>query len=297
MPLREPLLVFLPGTGMVPDKLDLVLSMGAYAGYRTIGLSYDNRISVDSCDTSACGDDCHGEMREEAIVGNDTSNLLEVQKADSILERLYTVLVGLHEEDISDGTNDFGWDEYYVPLGGASELAFNNIIWRNIVVSGFSQGAGHAARIAKETVVEGLVVLDGANDTCINNANEAQPADWVLNLSDASANRPRFGVRHAHGELPPYVASDTWLALGLGISGMDDLDDGVMNLPPVNAAATAQLAVSSDQDCGQHKSMARDGCMPTSPVSRSTSRKPEKLHLYAEYLLRFCFASGAIVNP
>ena len=33
---------------MEPDKHDLVLSMAAYAGYRTIGLSYDNTFSVSS---------------------------------------------------------------------------------------------------------------------------------------------------------------------------------------------------------------------------------------------------------
>ena len=282
---------------MEPDKHDLVLSMAAYAGYRTIGLSYDNTSSVSSmCTGSTCGDDCHGKVREEAILGLDRSSLLVVEKGDSILERLYTTLVGLHEEDIADGTNHYGWDAYYVPLGGAPELSFNNIVWNKIVVAGFSQGAGHAALIAKEILVEGLVVFDGADDECLNASLIEQPADWMLDLVDVSADRPRYALAHARTQTPPYVAPLTWLSLGFGVSGADDLDNIVMEYPPFNAAFTTQLPVA-DPDCSQHNSMARDECMPTNPVSESEARKPEKVHLYSEYLLRFCFASGAIVAP
>ena len=148
---------------MEPNKHDLVLSMAAYAGYRAIGLSYDNTIRLDRCVIiQICGDNCHGKVREEAILGTDTSNLLTIEKADSVMERLYSLLAGLYEEDISDGTNNYGWDSYFVPLNGAPELSFNNIVWNKIIISGFSQGAGHAALIAKEVVVEGLFVIDGA---------------------------------------------------------------------------------------------------------------------------------------
>jgi hypothetical protein len=288
---RDSLFVFLPGSNMEPDKHDLVLGMAAYAGYRTIGLSYDNTTSVGSiCETSTCGDNCQGKAREEAILGLDRTNLLAIEKADSILERLYTILAGLHEEDIADGTNDYGWDAYFVPLGGAPQLSFNNIVWSKIVVGGFSQGAGHAAFIAKEVVVKGIIVIDGADDECVNVNLTKQPADWILDLADASANRPRYAMGHARTQTPPYVAPATWLSLGFGISGVDDLDNIFMEYPPYNAAMTSQLPVN-DPDCGEHASMARDECMPTNPISEVAAKKPEKAHLYSEYLLRFCAVS------
>ena len=295
--MRDPLVVFLPGTNMEPNKHDLVLSMAAYAGYRAIGLSYDNTNQVGSmCNNSICGDNCHGKVREEAILGTDTSNLLTIEKADSVMERLYSLLAGLYEEDISDGTNNYGWDSYFVPLNGAPELSFNNLVWNKIIISGFSQGAGHAALIAKEVVVEGLFVMDGADDECLNANQDQQPADWILDLADASANRPRYAVGHARGQTPPYVATPAWLSLGFGVSGVDDLDNILMEYPPYSAAFTNQLPIN-DADCSEHMSMARDECMPTNPVSALTSKKTEKIHLYAEYLLRFCFASGNIVSP
>lgn len=295
--LRDPLVVFLPGSSMEPDKHDLVLSMSAYAGYRTIGLSYDNTTSVHSmCNNSICGDDCHRNVREEAILGLDRSNLLTVEKADSILERLYSILAGLYDEDISDGTNDYRWDTYFVPLNGAPELSFTNIVWNKIVISGFSQGAGHAALISKEVLVEGLFILDGADDECLNANSDKQPADWILDQVDVSADRPRYAVGHARTQTPPYVAPATWLSQGFGIAGADDLDDNVMQYPPMNAAFTTQLPIN-DPDCSEHMSMSRDECMPTNPVSELAARKAEKVFLYSEYLLRFCFVSGANVTP
>jgi hypothetical protein len=280
---------------MEPDKHDHVLSIAAYAGYRTIGLSYDNTGSVSSfCDTSTCGDNCHGNLREEAILGEDRSPVTVIESADSILERLYNLLVELHLEDMADGTNDLAWDQFYVPLNGGSDLTFDNIVWNKIIISGFSQGAGHAAKIAKEVVVEGLLVIDGANDTCLDGANNPQTADWQLDLVDLSANRPRYFVGHAREQSLPYVAPDGWLALGAGISGTDDLDSVRMTYPPMDAAFTKQERVANS-DCTEHNSMARDQCMPTNPISQKTSRKAEKIHLFSELLLRFCFASGSLV--
>ena len=68
-----------------------------------------------------------------------------------------------------------------------------------------------------------------------------------------------------------------------------------MEYPPFDAAFTTQLPVDGP-DCSQHNSVARDECMPTNPVSESEARKPEKVHLYSEYLLRFCFASGQLLH-
>lgn len=106
---RVPLLVFLPGSSMTPDKHDLVLQMAAYAGYRAIGLSYDSQNNVEAgCSDPACPTDCHRQWRDEIIQGTDQTVDITVQPADSILERLYALLAHLYAEDMADGTNPQG---------------------------------------------------------------------------------------------------------------------------------------------------------------------------------------------
>jgi hypothetical protein len=300
--LQKPLVLFLPGTGMIPYRQTLLLRTAAFAGYRTIGLSYNNVTSVSSvCDGSACGTDCHGEARAEAVSGRDLSGIVDIKRGDSILYRLYNLLVELHQQDLRDGVNDYHWNQFYVRQGRRrGQLHAHNIVWDKIIVAGFSQGAGHAAWISKAILVSGMLIIDGANGTCTASDGSVQPADWLLEPQDASAGRPRYGIGYAHAGLvsgPPYVAPSTWQALGLGLNGSDDLDDGPIALPPLDAAFTAQTPACGPND--NHLSMGRDGCMPVS-FSPPTSDlpigfpafEPNHVYLFKEYLVRFCFANG-----
>ncbi len=284
---REPLVVFLPGSSMTPSSHDLVLKTAAYAGYRTIGLSYDSTNNVDSlCSTffgthRACFlGECYASKRDEIILGIDLDPDLDVQPADSILERLFTLLAGLYVDDMSDGVNDHGWDAYFSPL---YEVPFpiraSNVAWDNIIIAGFSQGSGHAARISKEYLVHGTIMIDGPGDMCYEGwPAELVPAPW-MDGPDASAGTPRYGAMHAmwsdefgldDGQVPP-----TWEAMGLPEDGLVvvDPDDAGSRLtpgldplvpggawdgtglswlqPPAQAMATAQEPAGVDAQCLQ----------------------------------------------
>ena len=234
-PVREPLVVFLPGSSMTPKDHDLVLKTSAYAGYRTIGLSYDSTNNVDALCTFggfhlACGiNDCYAPKRDEIILGSDLSPAIHIEPADSVLERLFTLLAVLYADDISDGTNDHGWDAYFSPtLTVPVPIRVSNIAWDKIIIAGFSQGAGHAARISKEFLVHGTIMIDGPGDMCYSNwPPELVVAQW-MDGPDASAGQPRFGALHEawidvfdldQGAVPP-----TWAAMDIGANGLVSVD-------------------------------------------------------------------------
>lgn len=298
---RSPLFVFLPGTNMAPDKHDEVLMTAASTGYRAIGLSYDNTTAGNvACPraTTPCGGDCNGNYRNEIVTGNNTSSAIAVSSGDAILERLYRLLVHL------DTTNPGGgWSTYYTPTPGA--VGYDNIAWQNIILGGFSQGAGHAAFISKTQAVHGLFILDGSNDTCIDPASSTSaPADW-MSTPDASAGRPKFGVRHDHGT-GAVVNTDTWQALGLGAS-LFDIDctggfpcgaPGVLDSdPPPQATKTDHVEASTPALCTAHRSMARDRCMPTTLTGASTGTMPDDYRLFEPYALRLCHACDTATCP
>jgi hypothetical protein len=340
---RAPLVVFLPGSNMTPDKHDLVLKTAAYAGYRTIGLSYDNTHNIDAICApaavfSSCTSDCYASKRDEIILGTDLTPDFDVQPADSIVERLFTLLAQLYADDIGDGTNDHGWDAYFSPLLAVPvPITVANIRWDQIIIAGFSQGAGHAARMSKAFLLHGAFVIDGPGDMCVNGASELLAAPWLTG-ADASAGRPRYGAMHAFWfpafDLAEGEAPATWTALGLATNGMANLDEigtsrpgpiaGLPEiriptgfLPPAQAAYTAQTPAThigsptgADSECAaipapglppdasqKHGSMADDRCMPTTQTSGILASSASDAYLFQHYLRRFCYACDRAVCP
>lgn len=286
-PVREPLVVFLPGTMMEPDKHDLVLATAAYAGYRTIGLSYDNSVAVEKAcaGVNACGSDCMGLARTEAVLGTDVSTAVTIQRGDSVLERLYRVLVDL---ETSDPTG--GWSNYYV--SASANITPANIVWSNIIIAGFSQGAGHSALVSRLRQVHGLVLLDGGNDTCVDPLGPL-PAEWTTTLPDASAGRPKYGVTHRRNAMMPFEASPTWQALGIarnGISLDGSFSDLIDSVPPSVFSFTNQNFAEPPVICSEHMSMARDQCLPANIAATVVAASAPESRLFVPYLSRFCYA-------
>jgi hypothetical protein len=293
---REPLFVFLPGTNMEPDKHDLVLMTAASTGYRSIGLSYDNTVSAgDACaGQEACGLNCRGDMREEVIRGVNVSANVAVARGDSILVRLYRVLENLDATDPGGG-----WSSYYVPTAG--NINSTNILWDTIIFGGFSQGAGHAARLSRVRQVHGLFVLDGANDTCIDALGNDVPSEWITTGIDASAGRPKYGFRHDHGT-GDTTTSASWDALGFGTS-LTSIDcalpgcDVIDMVPPPHASVTAQGHPVLPAICSNHMSMARDACMPTDVAGATAAAAAADSRLFEPYARRLCYACDIATCP
>jgi pimeloyl-ACP methyl ester carboxylesterase len=313
---REPLVVLLPGSGMEADRHNFVLQTAAYAGYRTIGLSYDNTGPVESqCAAAADCLDCYGQARDEIITGNDArhTNLTVVQRSDSIVERLHNLLRGLEADDLADGTDDDHWGDFYntfaagtPPPNSVAVHTLRSIEWDKIILVGFSQGAGHAARIAQQKQVHGLFLIDGGNDTCGPGAG--QPANWYA-AANASLGRPSFGVTHRRG-VANWAVPATWLALGFP-SSFDDFDDNLIPLagpaavgitdqdplPNPDASPETPNRPCTPPNGNPHTSMGKDGCMPTTATSAVAAATADAAYLFGHYLARFCYACDELTCP
>lgn len=313
---REPLVVLLPGSGMEPARHDFVLQTAAYAGYRTIGLSYDNTGTLESqCLAAADCLDCYGQARDEVITGDDTrpTNQTVVQRSDSIVERLHNLLRALEADDLADGADDDHWGDFYntyalatPPPDSVAVHRLRSIEWDKIILVGFSQGAGHAARIAQQKQVHGLFLIDGGNDTC--GAGAGQPANWYAAAS-ASLGRPSFGVTHRRG-IANFAVPASWLALGFP-SLFDDLDDNLIPLagpmavgitdqdplPNPDASPETPNRACTPPNGNPHTSMGKDGCMPTTATSAVAALTADAAHLFGHYLARFCYLCDAQTCP
>lgn len=301
---RDPLFLFLPGTNMEPDTHDQILMTAASTGYRSIGLSYDNTVKVaDACSGQReCGLDCAGEVREEVIRGVDISANVDVVRGDSIIARLYRVLEDL---DTTDPTG--GWADYYVPTAGS--INASNILWENIILGGFSQGAGHAAFISRHKQVHGLFIIDGAGETCDDPIAGELPAEWLTTGSDASAGRPKYGLRHDHGT-GDTTNTASWVEVGLGTS-LSSVDcsapavcDVIDTVPPPQATVTAHTPPPNPVplpfagfSCTDHRSMGRDDCLPTDFAGTTAAVAPDDARLFEVYARRMCYACDAATCP
>ena len=71
---------------------------------------------------------------------------------EGIYARMYTALAALHRGDPSGG-----WDAFFDPTMAATPEA--GIRWSNVIVSGHSQGGGHAALIARTHAVQRAITF------------------------------------------------------------------------------------------------------------------------------------------
>jgi hypothetical protein len=199
VPSKELLAVFLPGTGGTPAQFPAFLQHGSTRGYNVIGLSYSNDQSVTvMCNSAKRNADCAGEVRDEILTGRDASNLISISNADSIEGRLTALLRYLHHHRPRDG-----WGQFISEQGA--------VAWDKIVVSGNSQGAGHAAYMAKTRRVHRVGVYAGPSDW-VNETNS--PVNWyhLPSLTPASVY---FGFVHSPDRLAnssgnPMQVTDVW---------------------------------------------------------------------------------------
>jgi acetyl esterase/lipase len=139
------LVVFLPGTGGKPTQADILLKSVVHLGYRAIGLSYSSLPAVVDLCRDSPDEGCYDNIRGDRAFGwGGTSS------SDAIVGRLLSLLVHLHRRYPLEG-----WDFYCTK---------REVLWKNIILSGLSQGAGMAAYIAKHRRVKRVVLFSGPAD-------------------------------------------------------------------------------------------------------------------------------------
>lgn len=148
---QNTLLLHLVGSIDNPNSTILYPSVAANNGFHCINLAYRNAVSGQA----ACGDvpdssDCHLNYRKEIIEGIDYSSEINVNAANSIDNRLIKLLQYL---DANHPTQN--WSQYF---------SGNSVNWDKLIVSGHSQGGGHAAIIGITRPIQRVLMFASPND-------------------------------------------------------------------------------------------------------------------------------------
>jgi hypothetical protein len=148
------LLVYFPGTTASAQDYTQLIERTAVLGYHAIGLAYQNANGVNALCFGQPAD-CQERVRQEIIYGTDETTLVDVDFDNSIMNRLDRLLS--HLEGVAP---DEGWDAYRDAAG--------EVRWQSVVLSGHSQGAGHAAFISRFERIARAVLFSGT-----------EPAAWT----------------------------------------------------------------------------------------------------------------------
>lgn len=193
------LVVFMAGSNGAPGGYRTALAAAARMGHNTIGLTYPNSWTVDQLCSGDSDVNCDRKLRQEIITGQALSPKVNVSFTDSIDNRLATLLNYLRVQQPGKG-----WDSFLV----------NGVIqWDKVIVSGHSQGGGHAAMIAKMRAVNRVAMFAAPADY---NETLMAPSPWIgePGLTPTSSF---IGFDHQNDPLVRYTP--IWAALGLPTFG------------------------------------------------------------------------------
>lgn len=165
------LFVFLSGTkGRAESSLPLDTSFTKW-GFHAISLDYEDDVLAVSCAHSP-DNACFDHYRDAIVNGAPVSDKVTVTSANSIQNRFQKLLAYLVKQD-----PEGGWGEF---------VHHGKPVWNRIVIAGHSQGAGHAAYIAKSFAVDRVLMFSGPQDYF---DDSEKPAPWQALKSATSPSR------------------------------------------------------------------------------------------------------------
>lgn len=195
---KNVLYVFFPGTYRNPTNSKATTQKAASLGYHAIGLMYDNLVAGNPlCKTT--GDiTCHRRARLEVIDGVDRHPSVNVNTANSVINRLTKLLVYLNKTRPTQG-----WSQYL--LNGKPN-------WSKIIVAGHSQGGAIAGVIGKHYPIKKVIMI-----SMIDFLNNGKIPDWELMPLN---NEKFYHITNLADELVPYPkVKATWAAMGMDAYG------------------------------------------------------------------------------
>jgi len=235
VPSKGQLFVFLPGTGGVAFNYLEINNTAADLGFHAINLTYPNDDAVNTlCGGTNSDLDCYGNIRMETVDGTDRSPLVNVNRANSIENRLIKLLIYLR--------NTFpglGWQQFLT--------ADSKLIWSKIVIAGHSQGGGHAGIIGRYHGVA-RVLMFAATDF---NARANAPANWIA-VPDSTPNATgaaRFwGFGHQQDEMVNFTLMTTriWPSYGMPPFG------AIQNVDSVSPPYANSHSLTSNRTCDNY---------------------------------------------
>jgi len=203
------------------------------AGYRSIGLMYDDSPAVNVVCPRDPDPQCNEHFRQKRIYGDNVTGVIDDSPAESIVNRLTKLLQYLAMQHPHEG-----WDGY---------VAGGTLDWSRIAVAGHSQGAGMAAFIAKDHEVCRVLLFSSPWDF---HAPDEQLAAWLSKPSATPLDR-WYAVYHAREPMAALIAR-AYVALGILPAQIR-----VLNLDP-NRSTT----VSAHGDMIYHTSVVGDFTTP-----------------------------------
>ncbi len=204
VPAKNQLFLFLPGTGGVAFNYLEINKTAADLGFHSINLTYPNDDAVNTiCGGLNTDLDCYGNVRLEVLGGTDRSILVNVNRANSIENRLIKLLIYLQNQRPTENWNQF-------LINGTT------IDWSRIIISGHSQGGGHAGLIGRYHSVVRVVMFAAMDFNGLANS----PANWIAlpnTTPNATAPDRFWGFAHQRDEMVNFniLSARVWTAYGM----------------------------------------------------------------------------------
>jgi len=242
---RRLLLLFLNGTWSAPRAAATGpvnwLTAGRDAGLHVLAVSYRSDEPLATLCTGPAGDACFVPSRETLLTGvfhpGAAPSLATIRPDEGIYTRTAAALAALARADRGGG-----WDDF-VDLSKL-ETPEESLGWDRIMVSGHSQGGGHAALIGRDHRVERVLMLAAPCD-----GGPTGVASW-LSSPRGYATDPgtRFRGLASAADAPCANAPLAWAALGMPKAlartdaiGCEGVEPHFAPLCAVNAPAWASM--------------------------------------------------------
>ena len=238
---KNQLFLFFPGTGAFAFNYLEINNTAADLGFHSINLNYPNNDAVNDLCNMTANLDCFANVRLETIDGTDRTTFINVNRANSVENRLIKLLIYLRAQN-----PNHDWGQYL--------LDDSTINWSKIVVSGHSQGGGHAGIIGRYHSVVRVVMFAAMDFNGMANA----PANWIgqpNTTPNASTTDKFWGFSHFRDTRVNFSLLSTriWTVYGMPQSG------AIVNVDGANPPFNNTHSLTTNLDCEEtHGCIAAD---------------------------------------
>lgn len=180
---KNTLLLHLGGSFGKPGNYLLFPELAGNNGFNVINLHYPNTTASKTACGMSTDTNCFIKFRNEILEGIDYSTTVSVDSSNCIYNRVIKLLKYLHTNHPTQN-----WNSFYTG---------NTVNWNKVIVSGHSQGGGHAAVIGLTKQVKRVIMFASPNDY---NNNLSMPAPWTLSTK-TTPDSSYFGFAHLNDDV------------------------------------------------------------------------------------------------
>ncbi|MCU0240173.1 MAG: hypothetical protein MUC29_12090 [Pyrinomonadaceae bacterium] len=206
---KNQLFVFLPGTGAVAFNYLEINKTAADLGFHSINLTYPNDQAVNTlCNQNGNTNlNCFSDIRLETIDGTDRTTLVNINRSNSIENRIIKLIIYLRTQFPNEN-----WGQFLI-----NDSTIN---WSKIVIAGHSQGGGHAGIIGRYHSVVRVLMFASMDFNGLSNS----VANWINqpnSTPNASTPDKFWAFSHQTDDLVNFQILSTriWTAFGMPQSG------------------------------------------------------------------------------